>query len=690
MSAPDVHRRTDTRAAMPGPRVPAPPVPWLLRWPGLVLAAVVVAAYRGSEGDLSALFGADGRRAMGEFARGLWPPELGEEFLRSIARPVGETVAIAVVGLSLALLLAAPLTYLAASPEIFVAPSDRPGWARRAAYRGARILLNLMRSIPEMIWALIFVRAMGLGPLPGVLALGVGYGGVLAKVFAEIIESVPRDAAQTLAAAGAQPFRAFVFGTLPPALPLLSSYTLYRLDCALRASTILGMVGAGGLGQHIELSMRMFAYGEVGTLVLVLVALVASVDAVSQRVRRRLHTGAFLPHSRAGLAVRTGLAAGWFAAVAASAAFLGLVADFAPVEAGRSLLRFAAELFPPDLSPAFVEQLLPRAAETLATSVLGTVVAAAVGLLLAYPASHRLFVAPDPGEAGRRSAAAAWARRCAHAAARGVLNLGRTLPEMLWAMVLILAVGLGPFAGALAMGVHTAGVLGRLYAEALEEVRPGPLRSLREGGGGRLAALVLGALPQAWPQIVAYTLYRWEVNIRASAVLGIVGAGGLGQSLHISLSLFHNHRTLTLILVLLTLVTAVDAASAALRSRLASAKGARASARAEPRGTVQVVIEGTAYLVLDLSPRGARLFARPGELTFPPGGVVPVHLDLGLGRRVPCRARLAWRTDERAGSFAGLAFEGIRLVDRWRLRQAVAPRPARPFAGALRGTLEAR
>jgi phosphonate transport system permease protein len=129
-------------------------------------------------------------------------------------------------------------------------------------------------------------------------------------------------------------------------------------------------------------------------------------------------------------------------------------------------------------------------------------------------------------------------------------------------------VGLGPFAGALALGFHTAGVLGRLYAEVLEEVPAGPVDALVASGAGRGAAALVAALPHAWPQLVAYTLYRWEVNVRASAVLGVVGAGGLGTLLQLSLGLFQVRRTLTLVLVILVMVVAVDLASGALRRRI--------------------------------------------------------------------------------------------------------------------------
>jgi phosphonate transport system permease protein len=177
--------------------------------------------------------------------------------------------------------------------------------------------------------------------------------------------------------------------------------------------------------------------------------------------------------------------------------------------------------------------------ETLAISVVGTLLAAVAGLLLALPR----FRTP-------------W---------NVVLNLQRSVPELVWATITALAVGLGPFAGALALALHTAGVLGRLYAEALENAPPQPAEALRRTGSGRVLAFLYGTLPGAAPQLLAYTLYRWEMNIRMAAILGFVGAGGLGQLLYVNLSLFHYAEASTVILAMLALSVAVDQTSAWLR-----------------------------------------------------------------------------------------------------------------------------
>jgi phosphonate transport system permease protein len=149
--------------------------------------------------------------------------------------------------------------------------------------------------------------------------------------------------------------------------------------------------------------------------------------------------------------------------------------------------------------------------------------------------------------------------------ARALLNLFRSVPELIWALLFILVVGLGPFAGVLALGVHTAGVLGRLFAEVLENVDRRPCETLQAAGATRLQVFLYGMLPQALPELVSFALYRWEVNIRAAAILGFIGAGGLGHQLFIALNLFLHKRLLTLLVAMLILVTLVDICSALLR-----------------------------------------------------------------------------------------------------------------------------
>ncbi len=245
----------------------------------------------------------------------------------------------------------------------------------------------------------------------------------------------------------------------------------------------------------------------------------------------------------------------WFTAallILVVASFVSLELDwaaFASVEAARSMSRFVAEFFPPDLSSVFVNKVAWAAWETLAMSALGTVIAAVLGLALAVPASRL------------SNQDSAWLR----SPMRWLLNALRAIPELVWAALLLISAGLGPMAGTLALALHTSGVLGRLFAEAMENMPTGPGDALRTQGVGSLRVFAYATLPQVLPQLMSYTLYRWENNIRAAAVLGVVGAGGLGQLLSFHMGLFHMNKTATILAAMLLMVACVDALSFAAR-----------------------------------------------------------------------------------------------------------------------------
>ncbi|BBP83152.1 phosphonate ABC transporter, permease protein PhnE [Pseudomonas sp. No.21] len=247
--------------------------------------------------------------------------------------------------------------------------------------------------------------------------------------------------------------------------------------------------------------------------------------------------------------VDTALLLAILAAVIASFLYLGL--DLPALgEAGnlKQMGAYVMRFLQPDLSDSHLLAIARGALETLAMSALGTLLAALLGLLLALPAAGRFGTLPQ-------------------GLTRLLLNGLRAIPELVWAALMVLAAGLGPNAGTLALALHTAGVLGRLFAEALENTPSAPAEAIRLQGGGQVAAFCYGTLPNLWPQLLAYSLYRWENNIRMASVLGFVGAGGLGQMLYVSLSLFQEARASTVILAMLVLVLAVDALSGWTRQR---------------------------------------------------------------------------------------------------------------------------
>lgn len=207
--------------------------------------------------------------------------------------------------------------------------------------------------------------------------------------------------------------------------------------------------------------------------------------------------------------------------------------------------RFVAELLHPELSTAFLIKTAQAGLETLAMSALGTLLAAMLGILLALPASKA-----NPADPAR------W-----RSVTRLLLNALRSTPELAWASLLLIAAGLGPFAGTLALAAHTSGVLGRLFAEAIENAPQEPAFALRTRGISEVRIFLYATLPQVLPQLISYSLYRWENNIRAAAVLGVVGAGGLGQMLAFHMGLFQMNDTSTVLIAMLILVALVDGLS---------------------------------------------------------------------------------------------------------------------------------
>lgn len=234
------------------------------------------------------LLDAESRGPTLRFLTSFFPPALGSEFLRLVAHETWRTVAIATAGITLALVIAIPMTLMSTRVLSISALSGRMAPVPATLRQALRWGLVLLRSIPELIWALVFVRVVGLGPTAGVLAIALTYGGMLGKVYADILESGETQATRNLLANGSGRLQAFAYALLPPNAAELTSYTVYRWECAIRSSVVLGFVGAGGLGQQLDNSTKMFAGGEVATMLLVFVALVALADRASGWLRRAL------------------------------------------------------------------------------------------------------------------------------------------------------------------------------------------------------------------------------------------------------------------------------------------------------------------------------------------------------------------------------------------------------------------
>ena len=248
-------------------------------WPLLVL----------SEFKPLTLFDPKNLSTIGNFLAGFLPPDTSREFLGFVAKATLETLAMATAGMALAFVIAVPLAFLMTYSLSISRIGPGPGRWRGETVRGsARLTLTLLRAIPEIVWALMFVRAVGLGPSAGVFAIAITYGGMLGKVYAEILESSDTRNARALLEAGSGRLAALCYGLLPGAAQELASYTVYRWECAVRASVVMGFVGAGGLGQLMDTSMKMLNGGEAATILIVFLLLVLLADAISAFFRKVL------------------------------------------------------------------------------------------------------------------------------------------------------------------------------------------------------------------------------------------------------------------------------------------------------------------------------------------------------------------------------------------------------------------
>jgi len=495
-------------------------------------------------------------------------PRLDREFLVLTGRASLTTLAYAVLGTVLSLVIGLPAGVLCSQAWWHFGARGRRRPGALAGWAATRVLLVVPRGIHEVVWGLLFLSIFGLQPIVAVLAIGIPFGAVTAKVFSEILDETAKASYSALITAGSPRPAAVLYGLLPAALSDLLSYSFYRFECAMRSAAVLGLVGAGGLGFELRLSLQALRYAEIWTLLFALVALSAAADFWSSAVRsrrrksRRRSRGAGSPGGQRRDRVLTG-------SVALALGLLGFSLwwvrpSLSVLWARRTweLIGQLATASRPHLGPAGLAGLLESSTATLAMSVIAIVVAFLSGLLLTFPAANL----SQPARTGARMARAA--RLVVVLATRGLLVLLRAIPAPVWALLFLFVVFPGVLPGALALGVYTAGVLGRLMAETVENLETRPLRALRAHGASGLQVFCYGMVPPTMPRFVAYGLYRWVVTIRETVVVGVVGAGGLGLVLDQQLASFDYGGAVTTLLALMALTIVVDFTSAAIRRSL--------------------------------------------------------------------------------------------------------------------------
>jgi phosphonate transport system permease protein len=512
----------------------------------LVVGSVVVA------GNPVGSFNRGGSSQLGDFFAAALDPELSGEFLRLTGREAMVTLSYAVLGTAFAVVTGLVGGVLLSRRWWEPATGARPGHG----WRAARVLAAVPRSVHEVVWGLLLLNVLGLDPLVAVLAIGIPFGAITAQVFSGVVDETDAGTFRALRAAGAGRIAALAYSVGPDARADLVSYAFYRFECSIRSAAILGIVGAGGLGFQLQLSFTSLRYGEVWTLLYALIALSGAADAWSGRVRRRAPASI----SADGIRVehrdgrRTSITTWLVLAAGVPLAWWRVGLDPSSLWSSRSREQFnhvLGSLWPPSLRDGW-GTLVAQTVDTVALSVLAMVLAFVGGLAVALVAA---------GAVGPRGLAGRLLRQ----AARGGLLVARAIPPPVWAIVVLFVLFPGPWPAALALAVYNLGVVGRLLAEVVENADDAAPAALVAGGATRLQAVAYATVPDVWGRFVALGLYRWEVTIRETVVVGVVGAGGLGRALDEELSAFAWSRVTSIVLALVTVTIAVDALSHRLR-----------------------------------------------------------------------------------------------------------------------------
>ncbi|QKJ25120.1 phosphonate ABC transporter, permease protein PhnE [Aquiluna borgnonia] len=468
-----------------------------------------------------------------------------------------ETFWIAVLGTFIALVLSVPLAFMAA----------RNTTPHPAVYAVARGIIVFTRAVPDLVFALIFVRALGIGVLPGILALAFHSIGMVGKLLADAIEQAdpaPREAVDSV---GATKFQSIITTIVPQIIPAFISVALFRLDINLRSSTVLGLVGAGGVGLLLKERLGRLDYSEALGVVAIIFVFILAMELLAAAVRsvllRQESSGGnktqiaepkktnpkILPPWTRRRVISTGY--GYFFIGLIIAGFIAVQVDFLELLGSfGGIFAFTLRMFPPDFVSAW-PQIVQGMTETLAIAAVSTVLGSLLSIPLGFLAAANVTV-----------------NKFVYSITRVVLVVIRGIPELILAIVFVAATGLGPVAGIFALSIGTAGFLAKLIADSIEEISELPREAVSATGASRLQELFVSVIPQVMPSLIGQLLYTFDINIRSSAILGIVGGGGIGFLLFNSMKVLRFDTTGAIILAIFIVVYLIEILAGYVRKQV--------------------------------------------------------------------------------------------------------------------------
>ncbi len=478
--------------------------------------------------------------------------ESGQLVSTFVAGKMIETIAIGLMATLFGTVIAIPLSFFAAHNFM---SRVRGG---SAIYYAMRTFFNIVRAIDTVVWGLIVIVWVGLGSFAGVIALTIHTIAALGKLYSEEIEHIDQGPVEALTSTGANLVQTIRFAVVPQIIPSFLAYTLLRWDINMRSATIIGFVAGGGIGFLAIETIRGGGFQQYATILWAVAVVIILVDYISARWRESI-----LRDEPRVVPVKQ---SPWVRLRTAAYAVLGLALFvycwnvskidlkemFAPAPTFIRLVRDFAAL---DLTPGTMGTVIQQMLITIFQAMLATTLGGLLALPLSFLAAKNLT---------GRSLASKWL----YFLTRGSFNVLRSIEALLYVAIFTFWVGIGSFAGMLALAITTFALIGKLFSEAIENIDSGPIEALNATGANIFQTIAYAILPQIVPPFVSYLIYQWDINIRMATIIGFAGGGGIGLTLSTFFGSLQYHKAGTVIAVIVIVVALMDLTSAKLRERL--------------------------------------------------------------------------------------------------------------------------
>lgn len=459
-----------------------------------------------------------------------------------------ETIAIGLMATIFSTILAIPVSFLAAHNIMRRVPGGT------TIYFITRGILNIVRAVDTVVWGLIIIVWVGLGSFAGVIALTIHSVAALAKLFSEEIEHVDPGPIEAIEATGGDFFQVIRYGVIPQIIPPFLSYTLLRWDINMRSATVIGFVAGGGIGFFVLETIRQGGYQQYAAALWAIAVVIIIVDFISSRWRNQILKDQPPAETRVSawkkirkvVYILIGAATFIYCWTITEISFKDL---FNPGSTfGRLLLDFVSIDLSPDVIKGVTEQLV--------ITVMQAFMATTIGGILAIPFS---FLAAK--NLTGKSKFSSWIFYIT----RGSFNILRSIEALLYVAIFVFWVGIGPFAGMLALAITTFALMGKLFSEAIETIDSGPIEAVTAAGANKLQMIGYAIVPQIVPPFLSYLIYQWDINIRMATIIGFAGGGGIGLMFSTYYNSLQYHKAGTVVLGIVLIVALMDFTSAKIR-----------------------------------------------------------------------------------------------------------------------------